>query len=399
VPDRLFDAQLISWCDGSDSALLLLEGDAGAGKSTYVSDLYRRLRSNGAAVLRHHFWLSTSDPTPDRVSSDRVFATLMDQLFQSAHDLLGDVATQSPEGFRFHEWLEAAGQHAALEGRSVIVLIDGLDHALTDENRAEANKVLTQITAPHPGVKVLIASRPTQYPAAVRDRGHRALSLPRLGRVAIAELIRKNADGLRIADDRAETAQGVFDDLVDALAARTAGLALHVRIAMRLLRDYRRPISSEDVQALPVALAQGAADFYHRIWEGLDGDGRLVLHLLAENRLPWLRADLQLALRSLDLAPAVAGSAIDHVQHLLDRASDGTLSINYSLYTLIAALDEHRDHQPELEQAMRVYLADPRAPEPWRWGYLLELQLRAGEVTAVIDRLNREWFVDAIALD
>lgn len=398
VPDRSFDDHVVSLLGGPDSALLLIEGDAGAGKSTYVSDLYRRLRANGAAVVRHHFWLSTSDPTPDRVSSERVFATLMDQLYQSAHELLGDVATQSPEAFRFREWLEAAGQHATQGGRSVIVLIDGLDHALADENRVEASKVLAQVVAPHAGIKVLIATRPTQYPAAVRDRDQTVLALPRLGRIALGELIRKNADSLRVADDRAESPREAFDRLVDALTARTGGLALHVRIAVRILRGYRRPISAEDVHALPESLAQGAANFYRRNWKRLDVDGRLVLHLLTEHRLPWLRSDLQLALQYLDLAPAEAASAIDSVQHLLDRSSDGTLSINYSLYTFIAALDDHRDHQPQLERALRDFLADARAPESWRWGYLPELQLRAGEISAVIDGLNREWFVAAIAL-
>jgi archaellum biogenesis ATPase FlaH len=396
LPDRVFDEDLRHQLAGPDSALIILQGDAGAGKSTYVSDLYRRLLIEKIPVLRHHFWLSTTDPTVDRVGAKSVFGTLMSQLTFSAAEFLKDHTLQSPEPSRFTEWLSSASEEAARRDACIVVILDGLDHALVPENVTEANRIIAEIVAPRHGLKVLIATRPTHFPSSIASRKKTLTVLPRLGRPALAELIRKNSDAITIRDEGGDTEE-TLDTFIDAFAARTGSLALHVRIAIRILRSYGRAVSIEDLSDLPIALAKGALDFYRGIWETLDPDGRLVLHVLAEHSLPWLARELHVFLRHLDLAPPEAASAASRVRHLLEQASDGALSIHYSLHSFVRSLSEHADIREQLNVAMRGYLESTDAPEMWRWAYLPELELRSGNVSAVLKMLDHGWFAAAIA--
>jgi archaellum biogenesis ATPase FlaH len=397
APNLDFDDRLGALLSGPESRLIIIEGDAGAGKSTYMSDLYRRLLASGVPAVRHHFWLSSTDPTADRTTASNVFGTLMAQLALNAAEDLGSHIVQSPEPTRIREWLDAAAASACAHHRSIVVLLDGLDHALVRDTMAEAHLVLGELVAPREGLKVVLATRPAHYPQAVRDRSRTDLPLPRLSRSAIAALIHANAATISVADEHNESPEATFDRFVDSFAERTAGLALHARVALRILQSYDRPVTVADVIELPAELAEGATSFYAGIWASLDTDAQVVLHLLAEHPLPWHERELVWALRDLGLTPGGAATAIVRVRYLLEHAPDGTLSIHYSLYSFVRNTPQHAALGSQLDSAMRRFLADALAPEAWRWGYLPELQLRGPEAPAVVHALDHRWFADAIA--
>jgi hypothetical protein len=399
LPDRNADNELLTRLAGPEPALLLLTSDAGAGKSTYVSDLYQRMRSSKRIVLRHHFWLSADDPSTDRVTFEPIATALMSQLRATGIELLGsERAAESPSPSRLDAWLSAAAAKAVEQGTALIVLVDGLDHALRPENEVETNRVLTVLVARRPGLKTVIASRPDQFPSCLTDRNPVRIDLPRMQRAAVAEILHNNANTLDLPPliQNPQTHDDSFDEIVDALLSRTGGLALHVRTALRYLQKLHRRIRAADVAALPAELARGAQDFNERNWPRLPQNGQLVLHVLGEYAWPWQATDLVTLLGLLKLSPAEGLAAVDSISQLLEKSPDGFLTLHFSLFTFVRSRPEHALLAKQIDAVIYGYL-ETAAPEEWRWAYLPMLQIRDGRINDVISTLDRSWFVRAIA--
>jgi hypothetical protein len=396
VPSQDCDRDLVALLRGAAPALLLLLGDAGAGKSTYVSDLYRRLRADQRAVVRHHFWLSADDATRDRFSARVVASSLMTQLAKDCAELLGELSVQSPNPDRLGEWLDGAAMNASSHRTSLIVIVDGLDHVLGTTAEPQLDELMRILVAPRDGLKVLLASQPRTFGASLTDRSPVIIRLPRFERRAIAELLRKNGD--RIVLPKVTEWRSDFDDVVDAIAQRTGGLPLHLSRALRLLETIGHEIEVRDVQELPKALAESAGRYYARVWPRLSEDQRLVLHLIAAHNLPWQRADIIVCLSELGVSASSANAAIESVYHLLEKSTGNVLTLHSSLIQFVRDRPDHVELQEILDRAVVSFLRSSRAPENWRWMYLPILTLRTGCFEDVVASLDRDWFATAIAM-
>jgi hypothetical protein len=399
VPDEDADTAFLSRLQGAHSALFVLEGDAGAGKSTYISDVYQRLRATGTASVRHHFWISSEDPSADRVSYSSVAFAILNQLQTNCATLLGEEkSVQSPDPERLEEWLDAVAAQALSTGSSLVLLIDGLDHLLREQDVTATNTLLNKLVAPRPGIKVVIASRPLNYPGALTNRSFERVLMPRLQRRAVAEILLKNQEVLSLptlSDD--DPSAELFDTFVDLVLARTGGLALHVRTAIRIFQGIGRRLAYADVDALPEELARSTEAYYRRIWPSLSSNEQLVLYLLARHALPWHERDLVAYLREMDVSPIDASRAVRNVSFLVERASDGTLTIHFSLLSFARNQEDYLVLQEQIDSAIVRYLGNDRSPESWRWGYLPILKIGLGNVADVVASLDHKWFVGAIA--
>ena len=79
-PSEAFDNPFVGGSGGRQSYHHPL-GTPGRGKSTYLSYLTQELQKEGAAVTRHHYFLSAEDSSWNRISFIEISTSLMDQLY------------------------------------------------------------------------------------------------------------------------------------------------------------------------------------------------------------------------------------------------------------------------------------------------------------------------------
>ena len=79
-PSEAFDKSIRGRIAKDDNPITIIWGTPGRGKSTYLSYLTRELQREGAALTRHHYFLSAEDSTSNRISFIEISTSLMDQL-------------------------------------------------------------------------------------------------------------------------------------------------------------------------------------------------------------------------------------------------------------------------------------------------------------------------------
>ena len=153
----------------------ILVAPPGAGKSWELTRLAEELKAAGAIVARHYCYLEPGDELVEkRVTTDVFFGNLLGELMDADPDLGGAAKASYAAGL---SELEAALTTAAATGRSIVLLVDGLDHIA----RVNANSVSLRIdetdiverlaTLDVPtGVTIVIGSQPGEHLDPLRSR-------------------------------------------------------------------------------------------------------------------------------------------------------------------------------------------------------------------------------------
>jgi hypothetical protein len=404
-PSEEFHERFIEELHGPGAASYFYTAQAGAGKSTFVSAEYESFLVAGRTVLRHHFFLSQTEKDADRYSFETVAQTLMATMRRDYSERLGQVANSDIDGSRFGEWLDVFAQSHRDADESAIILIDGLDHALSEQHRRdEAARLLEVVLVPRDGLKVVIVSQPRpadQLPRAIVQRiaSENWKSFPGLDRGAIAKLLEQNSENIRLPepqpdrhwDDRAAE----IDSIVEAIFQKTSGLALHVRIVLRSLAQLPTTISAEDVARMPASLGRSAKEYYATLWPDINDAGRRILHILSQYPFPWTR---QKIIDCLEVADMAALTGLKSIEHVLLPDDAGVVAVHASLADFITGLPEHRAIESSNTQLVISYLRS-RAPEFWKWAFLFTTLAQDGQLEPIVQGVNREWLLKAIADD
>jgi hypothetical protein len=171
APQAWSDRNVLPHLDISQT-VSVVTGPPGAGKSTYLSWLVDHLRSIGRPVIRHHYFLSTSDPTPARSSWETAASSLIFQLRSAYPALVQDVAGDNPLPGKLRDYATAAGRQRR-GALPLVVVIDGLDHVWRDTGNDDALRQLFDLLLPVPeGVTVVVGTQDVdvaRVPLKLRD--------------------------------------------------------------------------------------------------------------------------------------------------------------------------------------------------------------------------------------
>jgi len=145
-PD-LFE-EIVSKLSKSEGGILIFHGTAGVGKSTFLSFLYQELKKRDFLVVRHHYFISLTEKSYyERLKKDRAIESIKHQFFsnQLFRESLGELANKNPREVKIKELLEASSRFFSTRNKSLIVIIDGLDHVLREDDKKELIEFLTDL--------------------------------------------------------------------------------------------------------------------------------------------------------------------------------------------------------------------------------------------------------------
>lgn len=128
LPSNKFHTDLLSEITATSQECYVLTASPGMEKSTYLSYLYDSLELNAYPVIRHHYFLSTTDRTVGRLDFLKVAESLMNDISTKYLRSLQGLETNNPNPKHFSEWINCAAKYFSDESKALIVIIDGLDH-------------------------------------------------------------------------------------------------------------------------------------------------------------------------------------------------------------------------------------------------------------------------------
>lgn len=376
----------------------IVTGPPGAGKSTYLSWLVGELASSGRPVIRHHFFLSTSDATPFRSSWDTAAGSLLLQL-RTDHPELVRLAPQNPRPDALGSVFAAAGR--ARQGKPpLVVVVDGLDHVWRDTGNAEDLRQLFDQLLPAPAGLVLVVGTQSinadRLPLKLRNACPREdwLSVPPLTNDEVEQWLEHHGPELELDPD-ARVRAFRLRSLADAFHDVTSGhpLVLHYTLSQLIASG---PFDADRVRTLPRFTAGSTmSEYYRTLVDSLSSEGRLLLHLLAGFAWAWPRTGLIQC-----LAPQADAARLDRAEretrHLLGMGHAGITAFHESLLAFIRNEPDHTSTVQSLRAGVLTWLATS-APAYWRWRYEWIERARNGEVSSLILGPDLAWCVAALA--
>jgi len=400
VPKAWSDTAVVPRLRVGGDRLVVVTGSPGVGKSTYLSWLVGELRVSNIPVVRHHYFLSTTDATPYRTDWETAADAIIGQLRAFHSDLVRAVEYKNAVPEMVRDFLGAAGQERAGK-HPLVVMIDGLDHVWRDSGSSESLRRLFDLLLPVPdGVVIVIGTQDievSKIPSKLRNlcpHDH-WLRIPYLDRTGVQEWLEHHIDDLGLPADAGQSKM-VFGALPDAFLDVSGGHPLILHYALNIARRGGRPVLADQVRALPIFdPSSSVATYYQALWTDINTEGHQLLHLLAGFRWAWPRDGLVQC-----LTPQADFSRLEQaeqaIRHVLGSSRVGVTAFHESLLAFIRALPEHQVAVGLMRPRVIDWLASRHAPEYWRWRHEWEERASNGEIEPLILSPNLDWCVSSL---
>ncbi len=160
LPDTVFHAELLAMIRSQRQGCHVLAGGPGMGKSTYLSYLFSELERGGIATVRHHYFLSAQDRTPGRLDPFEISGSLMSNLQSRYPAAMSALDSRNPDPRDLEKWLSACADHFHVQGKALVVILDGLDHVWREQASIDGlNWLFERLLPVKPGLIVLVGTQ------------------------------------------------------------------------------------------------------------------------------------------------------------------------------------------------------------------------------------------------
>ena len=256
-PSREFDKLIRARITKDENPITILWGTPGRGKSTYLSHLTQELQKEGAAVARHHYFLSAEDSSSNRISFIDISTSLMHQLYVRHPEAMAGVA-EEPDKLRSN--LGIVATNLAVKGQRLYIVVDGLDHVWRDTQRVDQlNHLFNELLPLPPNVSLIVGTQrvtdeqlPGRLLTVANDNDW--IEIPRMDEVAVHRWVVQQ-DKVRPLilrfEPTSEQRVKAIDEIAGAFFDISQGHPLHLIYAYEALIRTGRPTSAEEVRSLP----------------------------------------------------------------------------------------------------------------------------------------------------
>lgn len=371
-------------------------GKPGCGKSTYLSKLAKELQSVGKVCIRHHYHISPSDPDPlDRLSLSRSEEALKAQ-FKEHEAILGDLQHKNSATISLEEFVGTAAAHGQRAGVPIVLIVDGLDHAMRNEAAEDLEALLKQVCRPQPGLWIVLGM---QEVAAAHLPNSVLTSCPKADWIEIAGLndagvdaiVRANQIQLNLPDDESHLAP-----LLSKVRSVTQGNPLHLRYTLTQLK-----LSQGDAQVSEYGLGDiipyktEIHDYYTTLWISIPDAAKSFVLAVQILETPLQEEQFFDLAASLASSPSEVSASYRQIAHLVSRDRDGIHLFHASLAQFLLTTEDFSAQRTALLHRIENWLAASEHEE-LKWALLKVLHHMLGHSEALLG-LDRDWLVDAVA--
>jgi NACHT domain len=389
-PSSAFHENLLRRISDDANALTIVWGTPGRGKSTYLSYLTQELEDSGAAVARHHYFLSLDESSSARTSFYDIAASLLEQLYVRKPEAMYGVV-DDPQGLRVA--LTTVSANLAANNQRLFIIVDGLDHVWRDTRRVDAlNHLFNELLPLPPNVSLIVGTQRVadmQLPARLVSAALASswLEIPAMDQVSVHQwVLKQDKDrplNLRFAPAGNQREEALHE-IASAFFDISGGHPLHLIYAYETAFRGQNEVDDTDIRLLPSCPDGDIRSYYQGLWTSLSDPTRQILHVLAGSGFFWPAVGLR----------RTFGSYAE-IDFLLEHRNVGLVPFHSSIF---AWVNERSDHE-EVFGALLPKIAEwleKDAPEYWNWGWLWLTQARLGTDDNLTKSTTRDWVVESL---
>ncbi|WP_394390769.1 NACHT domain-containing protein [Shewanella woodyi] len=390
VPDETFNEEFVrDVIDGAGRGIVLT-GPPGRGKSTYLSAVCDTLAEMEIPVVRHHYFLSTTERGCDRVHSHVVEQSILTQIEQFHEN-----APKQAGGLR--STLEAVAHYYKEMGKPFVLLLDGLDHVwrINAKDTRPLDDLFSQVIPCPDNMVLLVGTQPVDDGELPRDLLAYApksewRTLPTMSDNAVLSFLRKAVQEgrLRTRFEQESQFEEQLQRAASVLREKTNGHPLHIIYAIAELENAGCSLCSWDVEQLKGDLSKDVQFYYASLWGSLPPSLKDALRLVCAFPFYWPKTSFAEVAADINIATPEIGK----IEHLLYSSAAGMKVFHESLAVYVRATEAYEERIEELMPSVVRWL-EKSAPISLRVNWLWTVQARLGDPSHLIKGLNRDWIM------
>lgn len=390
-PSEEFDNTIRARIAMVDNSITILWGTPGRGKSTYLSYLTQELQKEGAAVTRHHYFLSAEDSSSTRISFIEISTSLIHQLYVSHPEAMTGVS-EEPEKFRTA--IRIAADNFVAKGLRLYIIIDGLDHVWRDTQRVDQlNHLFNELLPLPPNVSLIVGTQRVsdeQLPSKLLTIANENdwIEIPSMNEVTVHRWVVQQDKARPLIlrfNPTPQQRSAMIDEIARAFYDISQGHPLHLIYAYEGLIHAGRPTSADEVRLLPTCPDGDIRTYYRGLWVRLSADAKNALHMLAGSDFFWPSLGIRQVLGDFS-----------QIDHLLEPRNVGMVPFHPSIFAWVRERPDHAQSYQALLPKIINWLSN-YAPEYWRWGWLWLSKAQAGDFKDLLEGVTRDWVVESLA--
>lgn len=400
IPDCDFYNQFQEAVISGKQNCFVLYASPGAGKSTFISYLYQQLREKDIPVIRHHYFLSPSDPTIDRVEHEKIAKSLMGEMKHNYEYALGE-SENNPEPADLHKWVKTCGQFFQKQGKRLIIIIDGLDHVWREQKSIKNLDKLFEHLIPSPeGITIVVGTQPIDNKHLPSRLGKFSpndqwIELPLLEIKVVKKWLEIHKAELNIPPDDLAS-EGKLERLSEAFHKKSNGHPLHLKYSLRTLIERDMLITEKNINDLPGCSHNDIINYYEELWKNLSEQSREILHLFAVTKFPWPPTSIIDCIDPEGRNLAQVNTDLKQIKHLVINNYLGLQLFHASLSDFVKNHQDHQFYAYALKAKVLRWI-QTKAPSYWRWAYEWQIESELGNSISLISGLTRKWCIENIA--
>ena len=397
VFDVNMHADLVKEIQNKNTGIQVFVGNPGAGKSTYLYKLTEELQAKQTVVIRHHYHIAPGNQQPvERLRAERVIEGLKAQLKDQV-ELIGKLALQDSRGVSVSDFLASLAEALCKQGKSAVVIIDGLDHAVRHGFDQDLKKALQDIYSPQPGLWFLFGLQPdakSYLPESVVNAlpERNWVQVPGLDKFSVIKLVEKNETGLRLPNN-----DHGFIEFCDKVYRVSQGNPLHLRYTLVSLknRNADRSVSSHDCDHF-LQYTGDIESYYQALWRRLPSSGKTALISLSLIDTKLQAYNLKELISTFDTTPAVVTTTFNDIRHLLKSEATGLSIYHNSFEEFLKRTDEFVDQKVPTQKALLRWVLST-SDDFIKWAELAKLEYQLGNPSLLLS-LNYNWVIEGLQL-
>jgi hypothetical protein len=380
----------------SNSGCHVISGLPGMGKSTFLSFLTDQLIETKTPVIRHHYYLSPQF-IGDRIAFNNAAQSLQSQI-KTLYPTDFDSDKLDPQ--QLETWITKAVDKAAENNKTLVIIIDGLDHVYRDRSDiSQLEHLVNRLTPFKEKICLLFGTQPISdehlpnslLRSAPRERAW--IDIPHMGLESIKsrlDYIASN-DEIKVVGDEAHRAREMVE-ISRALLDISHGYPLHIIYSLNSLQLADKNISKYDVERLPVCPDGDIHEYYENLWVSLSEGAKEILLLIANADFSWPdKTHISYCFED----SLTFQSSFSEIQHLIEQRLSGIYPFHSSLFVYLRRKDTFVQSRDRLNRISKIWI-NTRAPEYWRWGWEWIVEANLGNTTPLLRGINRSWLVQSL---
>jgi hypothetical protein len=390
-PSEAFDKSIRERLAKDDNPITILWGTPGRGKSTFLSYLTQELQKEGAAVTRHHYFLSAEDLSSNRTSFVEISTSLMNQLSVRHPEAMAGIDADAD---KLRSAIGIAAANLNTKGQRLYIIIDGLDHVWRDTQRVDQlNHLFNELLPLQPNVGLIVGTQripdehlPGKLLAIAKDEDW--IEIPRMDEVAVYRWIVQQDKARPLIlrfDPSPQRRAEMIDEIAGAFFDISQGHPLHLIYAYEGLIRAGLPTSAEEIRLLPPCPDGDIRTYYRGLWVRLSADAKNALHMLAGSDFFWPSLGIRQVLGDFS-----------QIDYLLEPRNVGMVPFHSSIFAWVRERPHHAESFRALLPKIINWLAND-APEYWRWGWLWLAKAQVGDFEDLLSGATRDWVVKSLA--